>query len=205
MKKLILSLAALAACISTAHAQSEDNHFGVKVGGNYSTLVGSDVTSDAKGVFGFHAGFLANIDLTERFSIQPELLYSMKGVKLEGGGITATQRLNYVELPIMVKAKFNQFFIEVGPQASALVSAKQKVSGAGSDAEESNKDLFNTVDVGYAAGLGYQMDGGLMVGARYNGGFTNVLQAQLVGTQNVQQKARNSAFQVYVGYTFGGK
>ena len=44
-----------------------------------------------------------------------------------------------------------------------------------------------------------------MAGLRYNGGFTNVPQAQLVGTQSVQTKLRNSAFLVYVGYTFGHK
>lgn len=209
MKKLFLSLAALVACASSVHAQKEDNHFGVKVGGSLTNFVGKDVTSSSSYVFGFHGGLVANIDLTERFSVQPELLYSMKGAKDEAtvGSTTikGTQRLNYVELPILVKAKFNSVFVEAGPQVGALVSAKSKVEGGSLDAEVSNKDQFNTVDFGYAVGAGYQLESGLMVGLRYNGAFSNVAQVVIAGSQSTQAKARNNAFQVYVGYMFGSK
>jgi hypothetical protein len=215
VQKVFFSLAVLVACASTARAQdapapssSDDNHFGIKAGASLSNFVGKDV-DNSDNLFGFHAGFVANIALGDRLSVQPELLYSTKGAKAEasGGGTTikGTQSLHYVELPILVKAKFNQFFVEAGPQAGVLVRAKSKVEGGGVDESISNKDEFNLVDFGYAAGIGYQLESGPMVGLRYNGGFTNVDASEVVNGQSIQSKARNSAFQLYVGYTFGNK
>lgn len=213
MKKTILSLALLAFSGIAAHAQTatatNDNHFGVKVGGSLTNFVGSDVSSSISNKIGFHGGFVANIALGDRLSVQPELLYSMKGAKDEVsfGGTTfkATQTLHYIELPILLKAKFNQFFVEAGPQAGVLFDASVKTEGGSSSATESNKDQFNEVLFGYAAGFGYQLESGLMLGLRYNGDFNNVTRGVTTNNVKTQPNARNSAFQVYVGYTFGNK
>lgn len=198
----------LVACAGTATAQEADNHFGIKAGASLTNLVGKDVTSSTNSLIGYHGGLVANIALSERFSIQPELLYSVKGVKTEqsfaGTTFKATQNLHYVDLPVMLKAKFNQVFVEAGPQAGVLVRAKSKVEGGSTTEEVSNKDEFSKLDFGYALGVGYQLESGPMVGFRYNGGITNVAQAEIVGGQRLQAKARNSAFQLYVGYMFGG-
>ena len=213
MKKTILSLALLAFSGIAAHAQTaattNDNHFGVKVGGSLTNFVGSDVSSSSSNKIGFHGGFVANIALGNRLSVQPELLYSMKGAKdevsLGGTTIKATQTLHYIELPILLKAKFNQFFVEAGPQAGVLFDASVKTEGGSSSATESNKDQFNEVLFGYAAGFGYQLESGLMLGLRYNGDFNNVTRGVTANNVKTQANARNSAFQVYVGYTFGNK
>jgi hypothetical protein len=208
VKKVFLSLAVFAAFAGTARAQEaasqDDNHFGVKAGASFTNLVGKDV-SDAKYLFGFHAGFVANIDLSERVSIQPELLYSTKGFKQEIAGVKATQSLHYVDLPILVKAKFNQVFVEAGPQAGVLLRAKSKFEGGGMEESTSNKEEFDDVDFGYAVGVGYQLASGPMIGLRYNGGLSNVGASEVVNGVSSQPKARNNAFQLYVGYMFGGK
>ncbi|HEX8328516.1 MAG TPA: porin family protein [Hymenobacter sp.] len=204
-------LAVLVACASTARAQeaapsSDDNHFGIKAGASLSNFVGKDV-QNSDNLFGFHAGFVANVALGERFSIQPELLYSIKGAKTEvSAGTTTfqrTQSLHYVELPILVKAKFSQFFVEAGPQAGVLVRAKSKTEGGSMEGSISNKDEYGDVDFGYVAGLGYQLESGPMVGLRYNGGLSNVDASEVVSGRSIQTKARNNVFQLYVGYTFG--
>lgn len=209
VKKTILSLALLVFGGIAAHAQTatttNDNHFGVKVGGSLTNFVGSDVSSSISSKIGFHGGFLANISLGDRLSVQPELLYSMKGAKDEVAGIKATQTLHYIELPILLKAKFNQFFVEAGPQAGVLFDANVKVEGGSSNTTDSNKDQFNEVLFGYAAGFGYQLESGLMLGLRYNGDFNNVTRGVTANNVKTQANARNSAFQVYVGYTFGNK
>ena len=209
MKKALLSLAVLAACTGVARAQDTDTHFGIKAGASLSNFVGKDVSSTSSYLFGFHAGFVANVAFSERFSLQPELLYSTKGAKdkldVLGTSITATQSLHYIELPILVKAKFSQFFVEAGPQFGGLLRGKAKVEGGSASEDETNTKQFSFLDFGYAVGLGYQLESGPMIGARYNGGLSNVAESVSVNGLATQVKARNNAFQLYVGYMFGGK
>lgn len=213
MKKALLSLTLLAASGIAAHAQdsstANDNHFGIKAGATMSNFIGSDVSSDTKYKFGFHAGFVANIGLGNTLSIQPELLYSMKGYKNEStvgsNTVTLNQTLQYIELPIVLKAKFNQFFVEAGPQGGFLIGAPYKLEGGSSSVEASNKSFYSEIDLGYVAGVGYQLESGPMLGLRYNGGITNTPQSVSVNGVASQLKARNTAFQVYVGYMFGSK
>jgi hypothetical protein len=66
------------------------------------------------------------------------------------------------------------------------------------------KSSLNAVDVGYLLGLGFQRKTGPGIGLRYNGGFTNLPKATTMGSVTVQNNVRNSAFQLYVTYSFGG-
>jgi hypothetical protein len=93
-------------------------------------------------------------------------------------------------------------FFELGPQIGFLVAAKQKREVSGTSAGTFDSDIkssVRTVDFGYAAGLGYQLSYGPGIGLRYNGGF--------IDTRNPSNSssARNSAFQLYLTYMFGGK
>lgn len=204
MKKLFLSLTVLIAGAGAARAQQADNHFGIKAGGSLTNFAGTSVINTDY-LFGFHAGFVANIDLTERFSIQPELLYSTKGAKATVGTITSTESLHYIEMPILLKAKLGQFFVEAGPQLGVLARAKAKYESGSTSQDENNTSDFSTLDIGYAAGLGYQLASGPMIGVRYNGGFTDVARVQTGSGTSSQGYGRNSAFQLYVGYLFGHK
>jgi hypothetical protein len=193
MKKLILSIGLLAGV--SAAAQAQGIKYGVKAGGSLTTVTGSDVDG-AKNKFGFNGGVLANFGFNDMISIQPEVLYSMKGAKQDGSD-DARINLNYIDVPVLLKVSTGAtgLFFEAGPQVGFLASAKAKSGGISVDI----KDEFKTVDFGYAAGVGFQVESGPNVGLRYNGGFTNIAKDASAGT------ARNSAFQLYVGFMFGGK
>jgi len=198
MKKIILSLGLLAGISATAQAQVS---FGVKAGATLTNFMGDDVSDESDNKVGFLAGAVANFAVNDMFSVQPEVLFSQKGSK--SGDVKSN--LNYIDVPVMVKVNTGDngsgLFFELGPQFGLLMSAKA------TDGDESIdiKDLSNTFDFGYAAGLGYQLESGLNFGLRYNGGITNVTkEIDLLGT-TVQPKSRNSAFQLSVGYMFGGK
>ena len=105
--------------------------------------------------------------------------------------------LTYIDVPVMLQYNADGLFFEAGPQLGFLASAK--VTDGTND--QDIKSLFNTVDFGYAVGLGYKLETGPMVGLRYNGGITSAFK-DVAGTTI---KAHNSAFQLYVGYMFGGK
>lgn len=199
MKKVLLSLAVLAGAVSAAHAQ-EGIRFGVKAGGSLTTLSGKDV-EDISSKFGFHAGAVANFGINDMFSVQPELLYSQKGAQ-DKDNSKVKLKLNYVDVPVLLRLNADGLFFEAGPQVGFLLAAK------GTDGTNSLdiKEGYKSVDFGYAAGLGYQMpDGGIGVGLRYNGGFANVPKDITFGSTTTEIKARNSAFQLYLSYMFGGK
>lgn len=200
MKKVLLSLG-LVAGLSYA-AQAQGIKYGVKAGASLTNVVGDDAGSDNSYKFGFNGGVLVNFGINDMFSIQPEVLYSMKGAKVSGGD-DARVNLNYIDVPVMVRVATGStgLFFEAGPQVGFLASANAKSGGSSLDV----KDTFKSVDFGYAAGLGFQTESGAMVGLRYNGAFTNIPKEINFGGQSIQAKVRNSAFQLYVGYMFGGK
>ena len=77
------------AIFSTAHAQEQQTisesapstKFGIKGGLNLTNLH-SDNFSDSHLKTGFHVGVFSKIPVTPGFSVQPELLYSLKGSKI---------------------------------------------------------------------------------------------------------------------------
>ncbi|HEX8350685.1 MAG TPA: porin family protein [Hymenobacter sp.] len=192
MKKLVLSLGLLVGIVSAASAQ--EVRFGLKAGVNYSTFTGDD-DENLESKIGLQAGLLANFGLSDMISIQPEVLYSQKGTQNKDNSDDKF-KFNYIDVPVLVKVNAGGLFFEGGPQVGFLASAKLTDGTTDVDVKEG----FNTVDFGYAVGLGYQVDSGPMIGLRYNGGITNI-----VKDGDDDSKVRNSAFQLYVGYTFGGK
>ena len=201
MKKTFLAIALLLGVADAAQAQSA--HFGVKAGASLTNYTGKGADG-AEYKFGFNGGFVANLAVNDAFSIQPEVLYSMKGAKASGNifgtNLTYKETLHYIDVPVLAHINAGGLFFEVGPQIGFLVAAKATADAGGQSGSGDVKDNFNTVDFGYAGGLGYQVANGPGIGLRYNGGFTDVYKGN-----NGDYATRNSAFQLYLTYMFGGK
>jgi hypothetical protein len=206
MRTILLSSALLALTAGAAHAQSAS--FGIKAGASLTNAIGSSNSGDAfKNKLGFHGGFVANLPLSDVFSIQPELLYSMKGYKLslpnpvDGAIANSFQTLHYIDIPVLARLKTGGLFFEAGPQIGYLVATKfsRDASTNFPAISYSGRAGYQKVDFGYAAGLGYQLPGGAGIGLRYNGSFKNFTKFEHNGD------LRNSAFQLYLSYMLGGK
>ena len=170
---------------------------GLKAGASLTSFVGPEAPSSAFDYrFGFHAGVFANIGFAKLFAFQPELIYSQKGAKFSGNNDVAI-RMHYVDVPLAFHVNTDGFFFEAGPQVGFLVAAQTQ---AGSNSVDING--YKSVDVGYLAGLGYQLKHGPGVGLRYNGAFTNFIQPTTLGPITSQPRERNSAFQLYLTYSF---
>lgn len=199
MKKILLPLVLATFVVSSAQAQlhSKSNSFvGVKVGGTAATFVG-DLAKNERFVYGLNAGLFASLDLGQPFSVQPELLFSMKGDKAPASFSDAQTILTYIDLPVALRyTSEGGLFAEAGPQAGYLLSAKYtNPIGEKVDA----KDAFRKIDAGFLVGAGYQpRKGGLGVGARYNG---SVLSAPKDLPDGTSVSLRNSAIQLYVTYS----
>jgi carbohydrate-selective porin OprB len=203
MKSLFLTLGLALGVAGAAQAQSV--HFGIKAGASLTNYTGKGNDS-TKYKAGFHGGLFANIAVNNVFSIQPEVLYSMKGAKTEfdfgNYAYTIKTITHYVDVPVLAHINAGGLFFELGPQVGFLLAATSKQESSGQSYSRDIKDQLKTVDFGYAAGLGYQLANGPGIGLRYNGGFVDVDKNRYGNTSYAR---RNGAFQLYLTYMFGGK
>lgn len=191
MKKILLSAAAIMAFGFASQAQ--DIKFGAKAGLNIADFGGDAETSGSR--TGFHVGVVAEFKLTEQFSIQPELLYSMQGAKYETVNdfaiVEQDMKLDYLNVPIMAKYYlFEGFSIQAGPQVGFLMSAK--------DEDTDVKDSFKSIDFALNGGVGYELPLGVFFQARYSAGLANIAD----GEGSDDYSINNNVISLSVGYKF---
>jgi hypothetical protein len=183
MKKILL--VAVFTVLGFANVTAQEIKFGAKGGLNFATISG-DNTKGIDLVTSFNFGVLSEIPISDKFSFQPELMYSGQGYSFNDNTIA----LNYLNIPLMGKYYLTKgFSIEAGPQLGFLLSAKNEKTDV--------KDSFNSFDFGVNFGLGYKLDNGLNFGARYNLGLTDIN-----NLDNSSSKNKNGVFQLTVGYFF---
>lgn len=190
MKSFRVAMLALAAfCASPASAGAVA--FGAKLGLALSNVTGvpdswSDNTSYRTGLV---AGIHVNYAFDEVFSVQPELLYAQKGVvgNVYGGviDIEATPKLDYLEIPVLLKATFGGAgkvhpCVYAGPSLAIAVSSELELSAGFLSTGIDISDLTNDTDFGLVAGAGIGYDYKLATftfDARFQYGFSNLLES----------------------------
>lgn len=184
-------------------------NFGFKGGLNLSNLYTEDV-DDENGLIGFNAGLFLELPISSSLSLQPELLYSVKGAELTYDNAFASGtgkfRLNYIEAPVLLRANLtNNFNIHFGPYFAYLVDAKisNETDGGGFNFEEEiDNDDLNKLDYGLAVGLGIEFDS-FGIGARYNYGLQTVgKERTFLGQTYTFPEGKNSSLSVYATIKF---
>ena len=207
MKKLLLLTALLLFIFHDGNAQVS---FGAKAGVNFTQFSGDNEHS--KMATAFHVGVIAEIGISDKFSVQPELLYSAQGSDYEDAeefGVTydGTFKLNYIIVPIMAKYYVSEgLSLEVGPQIGILMTAIEEYEGDDGDSgeidfldDEGFDETLKKTDVGVNIGLGYKLENGINFAARYNLGLTDLNDDQGYLESDTY---KNSVIQVSVGYFF---
>jgi opacity protein-like surface antigen len=160
---------------------------------------------------GFHVGGFVNFDFGPILGLQPEVVFSMQGEKESEGDFSATTRLNYINVPVLLDIKpFAGFSILVGPQIGinlykSMSNGDESISGSDlADQLEAVGTKINTIDFAAVLGVQYTFIGHLTVGARYNFGFTPAIgftdEAKDAGMS--MSGGANRVIQVSVGWTF---
>jgi len=209
MKQCTLTIALTVLILTGINAQ--EFKLGAKAGVNITTI-GGDQTDDVSSRTAFHVGLVAEIVYSDKFSFQPELLYSAQGydndfsktVQTVTSSEKESVKLDYISLPLMAKYFVSKgFSIEAGPQVGYLIAAtrefSENVSGNGFDAsetgEEDIKDRTKSIDFGVGLGFDYQLSKGTQIGVRYNLGLSNI-----VDIEGSDLKRQNNVFQFFVGF-----
>lgn len=199
MKKQLLSLCVVIGTMSFAQS-TNGPRFGIKAGGNLSSITGSD----SKSKFGFYAGAFVNVPISEAFSIQPEVVYSQQGTKANDkyyfAVIAETDRkqiLSYINVPVMVQYNATpKFYLEAGPEFGILVNAKAEENFLGKFFSRDNKSSLNTFNFGLGIGLGYKFTPNIGINARYIAGLTEIVKDGLADS------SKNTNFQLGINYYF---
>jgi len=184
MKRLFLLIVSAVCCLNLA-AKAQLPEFGAKIGLNFATVSGSDASAIFPGK-GTKTGLVVGAFMTYNFipllSIQPELLYSMKGTKgsgteyIEANGFfynasyTYTQTLNYIEVPVLLKLN-----LPLGPEVPVKASvyagpdfafdvvssldATAQVMGSSASSTQDTKSMTNSFDfnLAFGGGVGYDL------------------------------------------------
>ena len=164
-----------------------------------------DLVFDSKK--GFCGGFFLCIPVNNIFSVQPELLYSMKGVHTEdvidGNDTDIYFNFNYIEIPVLAKVMIpvegsihpNIF---LGPSIGYNFSSKIKIEMLGVSGE-GDIEKVKELELGVVIGGGLDFDvgiGQLVFDGRYVLGLTTTDDSE------AQEDFKNKAITFMIGYGF---
>jgi hypothetical protein len=214
MKKIIL----LTASIFTLISHGQEIKFGAKVGLNISNFSG-DVTN-SKSLIGAQLGGFAEISISDKFAIQPELLFSLQGAKSEYSesdinysySEESKTKLNYINIPVLAKYYIaDKLAVLAGPQFGILMSAKEDfdvsettsgITDSYSDSVDA-KDFYKSLALSFNIGASYSFTDKLFVDTRYNLGLSSISKdfTDEFG-DSFSANIKNNVIQLSVGYKF---
>ena len=167
---------------------------GPKLGVNLASL-GGDAGDDTGMKAGFCGGVFLAWAISDWVTLQPEILYSQKGAKIDDSDETVS--LDYIEIPLLamltipMEGRFTPN-VFVGPSIAFNIKAE----AAGVDI----KDGINTIDIGIALGAGVKVGeigpGAITADIRYTIGLMNVLD------DSDDFSMKNNVLCFMVGYAF---
>jgi len=175
MKKIVALLLLLT--VSFAGAQEKFLKFGVKGGVNFSNFNGDVEHIDFKTRSSYHIGALVEMRIFQNLTIQPELLYSVQGAKVESNVVDVNDiDFKYLTVPVLAKFYLNdKLSLEAGPQFAFL-------------ADDNVDDTFETksFDFSLAGGLAYDITKSIFLQARYVAGLSEASDNANIKNTNVQ-------------------
>ena len=197
MKKIYFLIALF--IFITGSAQS-DNVFGVKAGTNFSQFtpdveIAGVEALDYRLKIGYYAGVFYSVKVSEKFSVQPELLFANQGTRTSLGDIPVRQvipepeilvdiRTNVKELAILLPVTLRyqvtkSFFLEIGPQLSYAIERTEVIKRNELDPSTEGDEVadsafvndFDRFDAGINLGIGVPLSKGLELNGRYTLGI----------------------------------
>ena len=197
MKKILVVAALMLSSVST-FAQHAVGSFNLqpKVGVSIANLTELKDTDPRVGVV---AGVEGEYQASDIISVSAGVLYSMQGSKYEyelrNQKYKSTNKLDYINVPIMANVYVTKgLAVKLGVQPGFNVSSsnKQEVNTFAGSGSSTFDVKAKSVDFSFPVGLSYEYNN-FQLDARYNWGLTKAFE---------NGKAKNSVFQITLGYKF---
>jgi hypothetical protein len=209
------------ALLAVTPLQAQDITIGVKGGLNIADLSVDDPleSADLDTRSAFVGGAYADFGLGGFFSIQPEVLFSQKGATETEGDFTAAFKLSYIEIPVLLKARFDipdspiRPMLYVAPvvafESKCEIEASADGASVSADCDQISelsdgevpdlKTKSTDFGIGFGGGLDVMAGPVVLTGdVRYTLGLTNINDTS--GAEDVDVK--NRAWQLFVGVGF---
>ena len=194
MKAKFFTILVFALIATTATFAQGFFHAGVKGGVNMFKVDGKSFKEEYK--HGYNAGLFAEINLSRKVGIQPELLWNQSQTQTstqfddiydEGIGELKNVKLNYLSIPILLNYSPSRFLtFQAGPQFGLLINKDEKLL-------ENGRQAFKSGDLSMLGGLQLNI-GSAKIGGRYSVGLMNI------NDIDNRDKWTNQGFQLYVGF-----
>ncbi len=192
MKIKLLALILISLCFSPSFSQSFK--FGIKGGANINKLTGKSFSEQFS--FGYHLGGFAEIGITKKWAIQPEVLFNQSTVDTSSKFSAIYQfnkinniKLKYLSIPLLLNFRPNKLItLQAGPQYAILMNQ-------GSTLLQNGKAAFKNGDFSMLAGLQLKVLNFKFYG-RYAVGLNNI------NDIDNKEKWKNQTIQLGLGVAF---
>ena len=162
---------------------SKSGNVGIKAG--YTSFIAKvkvDGASGSDNVSGFYVGLTTEVEISENFDFQPELLFANYSQDGESSSI--------LFLPLLLKFNANEELgIFAGPQLDYLLN-------------EEDAEGLTRLGLGVAIGASYDISDEIFIDTRYSFGISDRLDGVIEGFEGFDIKTRFNFFQVGLGYRF---
>ncbi len=219
MKKKSYAIILAAFCLLASASYAQKSAAILKGGVNFANISNNDEGGydDNRMLTGFHAGIIADLNLTEFLAIQPGLLYTSKGIRFENDLQELTFNPRYIELPVNLVFKTptgqSKFFIGAGPYVAMGIGGKFKAEGLfefSSDIQYSDDDPLTSDEEGAGAFIVRRFDYGLnaiagieasnlVISAGYGLGLAKL---QSGSNSSSDQNNKHRVFSLSLGFKF---
>lgn len=189
-------LFSLAVAVLLSMAVMAQFHIGAKGGANVTKIDGKSFNDQFR--YGFHIGGFMEVRMSNKFVLQPEVLFNQYSTTLDSSFTNIYQgvinssaqskvKLNYLSIPILLNYKLIGSFLslQAGPQFSVLMSKNKTLLQNGGEA-------FKSGDLSMLGGVQIKV-GAIRINGRYAVGLNNI------NDIDNQDKWKSQSFQVSVG------
>ncbi|WP_452598208.1 porin family protein [Pontimicrobium sp. MEBiC01747] len=195
MNKYILTIALSFCTILMVNAQDDkkESNAGIKAGYNLAS-VKFENGGDTSQRHGFHVGFYGESFVSNAVALQVELLYSQQGYEIRNNNSVFTQKLNYINLPVLLKLyPTSNFYLEAGPQIGFAISHKEEFDSSFNLFDVEQEFDPNSFDYGANFGVGFKTESNVSLGVRYYLGLGEIYD---------DGQPKNRVLQVSLGFGF---
>jgi hypothetical protein len=164
---------------------------GLKVGANIFKVDGKSFKDEFK--FGYHAGGFIQLKLSDKWQLQPEVMWNQFNTKTDTslGNIYKLSnlkdvKLNYLSVPVLLTYNPTKLIsLQAGPQFGILIDKNKGLFDNG-------KEAFKSGDLSMLGGVQLNL-GNIRVSGRYVVGLSNI------NDIDNKEKWKNQGFQVSIG------
>ena len=178
----------------SAISYAQKFQFGIKGGVDIHKIDGQSF--DEQFAYGYQAGLFATVPLSNRFGIQPEVIFSQVNIDTSNDISSPYDfnnldkvKLKYFKIPLLLNYNPNKFVsLQVGPQFGILLDDESTLL-------ENGKSAFKKGDFSMLAGLQLNISS-IKIYGRYGIGLNNI------NDIDNKEKWKNQNIQLGVGFKF---